>query len=223
MSNTIDLSGKTWLTVTPEAGGPGEDIVKAIATKTHYGRQQLTAVIRWEGDFVDPVERTVLYKGKERYAEFDKNSYASTKYGQKIEISGYSNSENLHFSLSGDSPNNILSPIYTVNNVEVGDGEPIPLDPGKTDRYRFSIILDMPSNLSSEPVSRVLQVFGPPIAISLEGPIYSKALASVTIVTSNNENYLEVEDKSLTLSVLGDIKTLKVNSNTNWKVKIHEI
>lgn len=209
-------ASQLWLQAQPNQGGPGEYIID-VDIKEHFGRNLRSAVLTWSGDFVDDINREVLQEGKEEFALFDQETYSAPKIGGTISLKGTSNSKNLLFIVK--TPDGAeLDSAYLAKGLATGNGEEILGDPGRLDKFNFTINIKIPANNSGSDISRRIDVYGAPV----EGPNIRPTfpLASCVVLSPVNDTYLKIDKTSIKIPATGGSTTIKVDSNTNWELKI---
>ena len=218
----INTYSKLWIEANPEQGGPGDHIVNVSVDK-HTGRGARNVTLTWNADFVEPVDRTVFQEGEVEFAKFEQTIYSANKVGQILTIRGKSNSKNLLFSFS-QSHGAEIDANYKAATINTGNGEAILGDPGYHQEFNFEITVDIPANNTESNVSRILNVYGAPEMQSGGRPVRpSKPLAYCTINSNHIDNYLIVDSDNIKIPASGGVSTIKVDSNTNWKISIKSL
>lgn len=125
-------------------GGSGNGTVTASLNEINTGRSAKGVTFTFSAVGVESVDRTIVVKGKPETTSIQ--STAAPKAGQRITLTGKSNSSALTFSLGTDNIGLTLPASYTANGLTVNNGTAIAGDPGNDAEYDYGIQFDVPAN-----------------------------------------------------------------------------
>ena len=131
-------------------GGSGNGTVTASLNEINTGRSAKGVTFTFSAVGVESVDRTIVVKGKPETTSIQSTAAAS-KTGQRITLTGKSNSSALTFSLGTDNIGLTLPASYTANGLTVNNGAAITGDPGNDAEYDYSIQFDVPANQDVDP------------------------------------------------------------------------
>lgn len=195
-----------WVKVNP-ASGSGDANVNVSSTAEHTGRNARTTTLTWKAANVADVVRSVNQAGKPEYVDVD-DAASSDKAGKVVTISGVSNSAKLTFSLGTGDLDIALPATYTANSMAISNGAAIPGDPGALAEYPFSIVINVPANEGTAPLSRQ-------IVVTDEGGHQDVC----TLTLAAGDAYITVAEGVIELDYLGTPVTVAVESNTTWTIE----
>lgn len=195
-----------WINVNPSSGS-GNATVNVSSTSEHTGRSPRTTTLTWKAANVANITRTVSQAGKPEYVSID-SAAAATKEGNRVSISGVSNSSKLSFSLGEGNLNITLPMIYNAGSVLTNNGNPIEGDPGAVQEYVFVIVIDVPANLSTSEKTR---------QIIVTDDAGNTAICRLTSAADNA--YVTVQSGTIELDYLGTPVSWTVSSNTSWTIE----
>ena len=198
------MSKAEWVKLSPD-NGSGNGTV-AVSANEHTGRVARDTVITFEAANVDPIERRVVQAGKPTHVDLEKTQIA-TNEAKIVSITGTSNAKKLSFTKGAGELNIGIPTTYSVNGMPVQQGVDIPGDPGATAAYQFVIGITIPENDTTADKTAQL------IVTDEEG---NQTICRITL--SSVEVYVTVMSGDIDLNYKGEPVTIRVESNTSWRV-----
>ena len=205
-----------WLSVSPSTGGA---INTTITATQHTGRANRSGVVTFTvtNGGTKTSEFNVTQTAKAEFVSWAQSSYAATKKGGSVILTGKSNSQKLTFSqvtdpwTPGTSITVTIPATYSVNGITTSNGSNISGDPGASLEYTFIISITVPGNSTIDPK----------MATILVTPNSGDA-AVATITQAGGDVILDVSPTTITLPASGvasgDEGKINVTSNTSWTV-----
>lgn len=194
-----------WAVVSPQSGS-GNATVNVSSNAHHTGRNVRTTVLTITAANVQAKTVNVTQQGKPAYVDAIDNATAE-KGGQNVNISGKSNAAKLTFSLGQGDLEITLPDQYTAGGVKTNNGTAISGDPGAAAEYDFSIVINVPSNVGVEELSRQI------IVSDGEGHTDTCLLTQAA-----GEATLSVNRTSIELAYTGEAVSFDITSNTSWTI-----
>lgn len=200
------MAKASWINANPSSGS-GNATVNVSSVSEHTGRIARTTTLTWKAPGVKDVARNVSQAGKPEYVNIASNATAS-KEGQRVPISGFSNSSSLYFSLGQGDLVITLPEFYHAGSMVTSNGSDISGDPGAVNEYDFSISILVPENTSTSEKERQIVVT-------------DKAghTAICRLTSAASEAYIDVQDGTIELDYLGTPVAWRVSSNTSWIIE----
>jgi hypothetical protein len=210
-STWTSSSNVAWVSTSPATGG---SINTIITVTKHTGRTNRVGIVTFSvtAGGSKSATFTATQTAKAEFVSWAQSSYAATKNGGTITMTGTSNSPKLTFALkAGGSIVATIPTTYTANSTSVSNGSNITGDPGATAQFSFSVGITVPSNLTIDAKSCVIVVTPS-----------SGTAAEATITQAGGDAVLSVSPASITLpasgTASGDEGKINVTSNTSWTV-----
>ena len=201
------MAKASWVKTTPSSGS-GDATVNVSSTTVHTGRKARSSVLTFKAANVADVQRTVNQAGKPAYVDIA-DAASADKNGQAVPILGVSNAQRLTFSLgAGDLEGVLLPDMYDANSLSTYNGENIAGDPGASAEYNFSIVLKVPANRGTQPLTRQI------IVTDESG---NRDVCLLTLAAG--AAYITVAEGDIKLDYLGTEVAVEVKSNTSWTVE----
>ena len=195
-----------------QSSGSGDAAVTVSSKTRHTGRKNRETTLRWTAIDLEPIERKVIQQSDGTMVSIKGNQYSAPHQGMRVVLSGHSNAEALKFSLGAGNLEIAIPQLYTAAGVEIPTkgAYTIPGDPGATESYWFSIVIDVPENTVGEKLTRQI----------IARDLYDTVFASVMIVSTPLDIYLEIiPEGDITIDADGTPVTVEVRSNTNWVIE----
>ena len=194
-----------WIKLSQTSGSGNAQI--NVSSNEHTGRVARTSILTWKASNVADIQRTVNQAGKPEYVDIE-DSVSAEKTGTPITISGISNSKKLTFKLGSGDLDITLPNTYVAHSLTTNNGANISGDPGAIQAYNFSIVINVPANMTLAEKSRQ-------VIVTDEGGHQD----SCTIVSAAGDAYVIVQEGNIELDYLGTPVTVSVESNTNWTIE----
>lgn len=199
------MAKANWAKVSPQSGS-GNATINVSSDSPNTGRNIRSTILTITAANVPVKTVSVTQQGLADHVIFPKNM-AVDKEGTPIQILGMSNSSKLTFSLGVGDLVVDLPGEYNVGGMSVQNGIAISGDPGATEAYPFSIVIDVPKNDALETLTKQL------IVKTAEGNT-----AVCLITQAAGEAMLEVSVTSIELPQTGEAVSFTVTSNTSWTI-----
>ena len=199
------MAKSSWAVVSPSQGS-GNATVNVSSSATHTGRNVRSTVLTITAANIEPKTVSVTQQGKPAYVDMADNATAE-KGGQNVTISGKANSEKLTFSLGTGSLNVTLPSNYTAGGVSTANGSAISGDPGASQEYDFSIVINVPANDGLTELSRQI------IVVDENG----KTDTCILTQAAGNAR-LSVSKTAIELAYTGEPVSFDITSNTTWRI-----
>ena len=199
------MAKANWAVVNP-ASGSGNKTINVSSSAEHTGRNARSTVLTITAANVEAKTVNVTQQGKPAYVNSQENATAQ-KGGQKVTISGKANSSTLTFSLGTGNLDVVLPATYTAGGVSTNNGTAIAGDPGATAEYDWSIVIDVPENVTIGELSKQ-------IIVTDEGGNTDTCL----LTQAAGDAYLTVTKTSIELTYQGTAVSFGVESNTSWNI-----
>lgn len=200
------MAKASWVKTTPSSGSG--DATVNVSSTTHTGRKARTSVLTFKAANVADVQRTVNQAGKPAFVDIA-DAASADKAGKVVTISGVSNAKNLTFALgSGDLESISLPATYVANSLTTNNGADISGDPGASAEYNFAILITVPANDGTQPLTRQI------IVTDESG---NRDVCLLTLAAG--DAYITVAEGDIELDYLGTAVAVQVKSNTSWTVE----
>lgn len=199
------MAKANWVVVSP-ASGSGNKTINVSSSAPHTGRSARNSVLTITAANVEAKTVNVTQQGKPAYVESQDNATAQ-KGGQNVTISGKANSAKLTFSLGTGNLNVTLPSSYTAGGVTTNNGATITGDPGATAEYDWSIVLNVPENITIGELTKQ-------IIVEDEGGNTDTCL----LTQAAGDAYLTVTKTAVELTYQGTAVSFGVESNTSWTI-----
>lgn len=199
------MAKASWVKVNPSQGS-GNKTINVSSSAEHSGRTARSTVLTITAANVESKTVNVTQQGKPAYVDSQDNATAQ-KSGQKVTISGKANSSTLTFTLGTGNLEVVLPASYTAGGVSTNNGVAIAGDPGATAEYDWSIVLDVPENVTIGELTKQ-------IIVTDEGGNTDTCL----LTQAAGDAYLTVTKTSIELTYQGTAVSFGVESNTSWTI-----
>lgn len=220
-----------WVSVSPQSGTEGTTQVTATATSTHTGRVQRsvggTAAIT--GTSASDTN-TIIQNPKAEFILFSPDEYTIASAGTSFTITGKSNSSLLRFRLTDvwdsstfgmltitpedgqGSPFAVQLQVTTIGGQSYMTSGQISGDPGASQQYSFSIVINVPEN---ETISTITN--------TLTGVCYNGTSTDTATLTQNASGAsIEISVNSVVLAAeAGSTATFNIISNGSWTYDVN--
>jgi len=130
------------------------------------------------------------------------------KTGGNVTITGKSNSTKLTFAVTSAEENGLtlqLPANYTAAGKTTANGAVIADDPGAAGEFVWSIISDVPANVTIDELTATLKVTAA-----------GGQTANVTVTQAAGDSTIELDNETINLDVNGTQQTVNVTSNDSW-------
>lgn len=206
-----------WLTVTPDNGdGNGNLSVSATSYGGRVSKQTSFKVQSTDASSTATV--LVTQEGLAEFVTFSSGTATVNKEGGTLQLSGTSNSTALTFSIEGGGSLKLTAPAtYKVLKKNVNNGEVVEGDPGASATYGWSISFAVPKNMTTGSLTCTVTV------ADASGSEAGKNIHSCVVTQAAGDAFVYVgamsqSSVSVTLPAAGGNDTVRVFSNTTWKV-----
>lgn len=201
-------------TITPSSGTG--DMELTIKADKHTGRSMRTTDV-----LVENLDKTV--SDSFRIDQNPSDEYSSIEGSMSIpsiggdgQIVGKSNSSKLTFSFDNTGIENVLELgtilKYKIGDTDIDNGQLIPGDPGTENEFEFIIdIIGVPENSTFNNLSTVL---------TIEDASGKIIRYNITQLSPAFIPYIEVDKTIINLDVNGTAQTIKISSNTSWRITL---
>lgn len=142
-----------YFTITPDHGESGETSITILPHTPNTGRTERIEEHIVKTQTEPSISKKIIIK-QEALAEFvsfnNIEEIIINSQGGELPIYGLTNSASLTFSLDDDALNLTLPETYNAGGSTAINGQPIAGDPGARNAFRFSIILNIAENTTTE-------------------------------------------------------------------------
>lgn len=200
------MSKASWVLANPSQGS-GNKTVNVSSDGAHTGREARSTTLTITAANVTPVNVTVNQAGKPAYVQNNSDTATASKGGQNVTISGTANSKKLTFSLGSGDLSITLPSTYTAASLSTTNGAEISGDPGATQEYNWSIIINVPANAGVTSLSR--QIIVTDEGGNTDTCVLTQTAGSATLTVSKNVIELDYQ---------GTAQSFDITSNTSWTI-----